>query len=62
MIGTTTIREKMGIQWDRGQIRASEKGRVHKTNVLKIIGITRIRTKRGTQWDRSQISVSMGPL
>jgi hypothetical protein len=30
MIGTTAIREKRGIQWDRGQIRVSEKGRVHK--------------------------------
>jgi hypothetical protein len=35
MTVSTTIRVKMGIQWDRGQIRVSKKGRVHKTNCVK---------------------------
>jgi hypothetical protein len=35
MIGITAIRVKKGIQWDRGQIRVSEKGRVHKKNCVK---------------------------
>jgi hypothetical protein len=35
MIGTTMIRVKMGIQWDRGQIRVSEKGWVHKKKFVK---------------------------
>jgi hypothetical protein len=30
MIGTISIKVKRGIQWDKGQIRVSEKGRVHK--------------------------------
>ena len=62
MIGTTAIKEKMGIQWDSGQIRVLRRGRVHKKIRLRMIGITGIRAKRGTQWDRSQISVSVGPL
>jgi hypothetical protein len=48
MIGTIAIREKNEIQWDRGQIRVSEKDQVHKKNVLKMIGIIGIREKRGT--------------
>jgi hypothetical protein len=48
MIGTIAIREKRGIQWDMGQIRVPEKGRVHKKNCVKMIGITEIRAKRGT--------------
>jgi len=35
MIGTTTIREKRGIQRDRSQIRESETGRVHTKNCVK---------------------------
>jgi hypothetical protein len=58
MIGTTMIRAKRRIQWDRVQMRVSEKGRVHKKIVLKMIGINGIRVKRGTYWDRSQI----GPI
>jgi hypothetical protein len=61
MIGTNAIREKREIQWDRGKIMESKKGRVHKKIMLKMIGITRIWVKRGTQWDRSQISLSVGP-
>jgi hypothetical protein len=63
VIGTTAIRLKRGIQWDRGQIRVSKKGSGPLKNiVLKMIGTTGITEKRGIQWDRSQISVSAGPL
>jgi hypothetical protein len=35
MVGTTAIREKRGIQWDRGQIRVSEKGSVPRNILYK---------------------------
>jgi hypothetical protein len=35
MIDTTEIREKRGIQWDKGQIRVPKKGLVHKKNCVK---------------------------
>jgi hypothetical protein len=35
MIGTTAIREKREIQWDRGKIRVSKKGQVQKKNCVK---------------------------
>jgi hypothetical protein len=51
MIGTTIIRKKRGIQWERPQRRVLGRGVSSMEKIgLKVIGTTAIRTKRGIQW------------
>jgi hypothetical protein len=63
VIGTTMIKVKREIQWDRSQIRVSGRGSGPlKKKRLKNDRYHVIRMNRGIQGNRSQIRVLMGPL
>jgi hypothetical protein len=54
-------RTRRGVQWDRCQIRVSQKGWDRGKKCLKVKGTIAIIMKRGMQWDRLQIRVLTSP-